>query len=284
MLADAVPRAFDHAVPRIRLHQQAHQRFLRDGLAHQGAHAIPLAFREDPLRKTRAVMIVHRGDPHRRPRGRLRRRVHGEVAAFGMPSEHERRADAFGDLVDVAARRLLRGDGRRVRHVEIFLPPHPGAIGAAEGEVGEQPGAGERHRGELGLLRLVVHAGVIMDDDVAEPRAGGHRQQQLLHLLGNEAREHVVVALGAQQIRETAPAHLRPREALHGPPHAHRPAPVLLVERRQSRHAHHGQLREHERVDLAQGLLAEGGELRRRIVHDARHAVRLLARAPPGAS
>ena len=149
-------------------------------------------------------MVEHRKQLARFAFRKLRRSIHGEVAALRVPAEDQGPPGTSRHFGRVARRHLLGGHGRGVRHVEILAPPRPRVVGPPKRQVSEALRAGECHGGELGAPLLAEHAHVIMDDDTAETRAFRRCGKQLLHVYGSKPSELVVGKACPEQVGEAA--------------------------------------------------------------------------------
>ena len=86
--------------------------------------------------------------------GRVHRRIHGQIAALGMPQQHHRAAPQARHGAHILARRMLCGHRVAKRHVEILFPTHERVVRAAERHRQSAARQQHGHGGELHLLFL----------------------------------------------------------------------------------------------------------------------------------
>ena len=153
-------------------------------------------------------------------------RIHGHIAAFRMPAEHDRgriarRKETFRPVqnrVHIPIRGFLGRHRATHRHIEILLPSDKRAIGATEGYIQRIDGSAthvERHRGELLLFALAQTLRVLADTQRAETRRfadGTQQREPILVHIGGIRNEHVVIAFRTQQLSNRHRRH-RPRLA-----------------------------------------------------------------------
>ena len=149
-------------------------------------------------------MVVQARDALLHLRRRRERRVLGQVAALGMAAHQERlgKTRIGARCRQIAGRQRLGLDRRPIGHVEVLAPPGERRVGAAKAHVSEVPGAHVGRGGELQVARLIERSCVIVDEQIAETRAGSHPEQLLLHLRRVHAGEHRREQLGPHKVGE----------------------------------------------------------------------------------
>lgn len=179
VLHDAHLGALDHPVRLSVLHEHTDD----GGLGHKGmnaGHHFQIARRgEHMLLEAGAVVIVHTLNTLPDLRAAHCRRVHGQVAAFGMAADGHGQMIMLMEHFDILHRQALGGHRLLEAHVEILFPAHQGVVrpteGGGQGAVIQQICQG----GKLGILLRDEFAAEPGQPYPAEPMGGGSRLEQL---------------------------------------------------------------------------------------------------------
>ena len=204
MLLEAAPGGLHHLHGHEGFHEDAHHGIGRHLLGHAARKRLVVSRREQAGFEPGTIVIVQARDALLHLRRRRERRVLGQVAALGMATHQERlgKTRIGGHCRQIAGRQHLGLDRRPIGHVEVLAPPGERRVGAAKAHVSEVPGAHVGRGGELQVARLIERSCVIVDEQIAETRAGSHPEQLLLHLRRVHAGEHRREQLGPHKVGE----------------------------------------------------------------------------------
>ena len=118
------------------LQQHTDNGFLRHNAVNAALQAAVCRALIGVLTKTRAVVAVYCRDPFGQLLRCVERRIQRQIAALGMPAQHQRAARMCGGhLQQIFQRHALGRHGFHIAQVKILFPADQGIVGAAVGQI-----------------------------------------------------------------------------------------------------------------------------------------------------
>ncbi|MPM29790.1 hypothetical protein SDC9_76331 [bioreactor metagenome] len=250
----AEPLALHHVIVLLVFQKHPDQGGLGQGLVDQHAHAAILRALKNIVLEAGTVVGVDVQDAAldsgRTPHGRINR----QIPALGMTADDEGAGEPARDVFQIPQRVLLGGHGAHKGHVEVFLPPGEGGVGAPESDVGRFAVQEKGNGGKLFLKLEVQLVHIVIRPYIPEAGTCGKGDEQPpVALMVPDAVEHGAEALGPQQV----------------------PDPDRLGAAREARDEGGkidiGKLRQHQTVHRIKGLFLEPCHLVFHIINDVPH-------------
>ena len=274
----------------------AHHRRVRHDFDDSIAHARIFEAIHHRLREARPIQRIDAFDAVLHPVLSVHRRIHGQIAALGVAGEHNRRVlPQRGDSGQIVGGGHLRRHRVLEGHVEVLFPTHERIVGTAERH---NQHAGRQAIGRGGELRLLIAVELLEKSahlNAGKTRIRGDGMVEIVrHLRIDQAHVlDIMVGHRASMVQLVVGARDRHTVEWRFPQHPHGAYGMARVEllhtvmqraisrfdvvkpRHAFRHVVVRKLREHERVGLTEGKLAEIARLRTRVIDDVAHCTPL---------